>query len=305
MNSTTVLRQTTQTGKLFTGQGGMELLSITNHPLRLGSGAPVLGVSAVPQIELLATGDRNVVFKTPVTMNSNLTVTGYSSLGTVDVINYSTGSEVPKNGNDGYRSSGTKLVLYPNLNASSTDYAIGIEPYNMFFTVGDNNNINGYKFYGGTTCVTTISGTGNISSPTGLISSATSATTGNATIGGTLVVTSSISSASSSTTGNATIGGTLTVTGALTTTAFYNAKFYCALLVVSNLMSATVFPGFAQSGVSLNKSATGTYTFTMPAHPRGTQYMVMVQARASSGTTPFFILLMLYLVHNLLYGAKV
>ena len=182
--------------------------------------------------------------------------------------------------------------------------------------------------YGGSTCVTTISGTGNISCPAGRISTATSATTGNATIGGTLAVTSSISSAtssttgnatiggtlavtssissaSSSTTGNATIGGTLTVTGALTTTAFYNAKFYCALLVTNNLMSATVFPGFAQSGVTLNKSATGTYTITMPTHPRGTQYMVMVQARASSGATPFFILLMLYLVHNLLYGAKV
>ena len=76
MNSTTVLGQTTQTGKLFTGQGGMELLSTTNHPLRLGSGA-----GQIPQIELLATGSRDVEIKVPLRVNSLMSTTGSADFG--------------------------------------------------------------------------------------------------------------------------------------------------------------------------------------------------------------------------------
>ncbi len=42
-----------------------------------------------------------------------------------------------------------------------TDYAIGVEPNSMFFTVADA-SANGFKFYGNATNCTTISGTGDI-----------------------------------------------------------------------------------------------------------------------------------------------
>ena len=83
-------------------------------------------------------------------------------------------------------------------------------------------------------------------------------------------------------TGNATVGGTLTITGALTTTAFYAARPWAGLHCINNLMSATVSPGFSQAGVSLSRTVAGTYVFTIPAHPKGNQYMVFVQQQTSS-----------------------
>lgn len=71
LNSTTVLGQTTQTGKLYTGQGVMDLISTTNHPLRLGS-----GVGQIPQVQLLATGTRDVEIKTPLIVRNLLDVHG-------------------------------------------------------------------------------------------------------------------------------------------------------------------------------------------------------------------------------------
>jgi hypothetical protein len=48
------------------------------------------------------------------------------------------------------RSIGTKLVLYPNLNSSLVDYAIGIEGGAAWFSV-PTNNAHAFKWYGGTT----------------------------------------------------------------------------------------------------------------------------------------------------------
>ncbi len=36
-------------------------------------------------------------------------------------------------------------------------------------------------------------------------------------------------------------------------------------------------PGFCQTGVTVNTGTAGTYTFTIPAQPNGTNYMVFVQ----------------------------
>ncbi len=36
-------------------------------------------------------------------------------------------------------------------------------------------------------------------------------------------------------------------------------------------------PGFCQTGVKVNTGIAGTYTFTIPAHPNGINYMVFVQ----------------------------
>ena len=50
-------------------------------------------------------------------------------------------------------------------------------------------------------------------------------------------------------------------------------------------MSATVFPGFNQTGVSLTRTTAGVYVFTMPAHPKGVQYMVFVQQQTATAAT--------------------
>ena len=59
------------------------------------------------------------------------------------------------------RSEGTKLVLYPSITSAQADYAIGVESSNMWLSVADAGN--GFKFYGKTTNVATISGNGNFS----------------------------------------------------------------------------------------------------------------------------------------------
>ena len=56
-----------------------------------------------------------------------------------------------------------------------------------------------------------------------------------------------------------------------------------SVYVVSNALSTTVKPGFATS--TLNRSATGVYTFTLPAHPSGANYEVFVQQRTALATT--------------------
>ena len=59
-------------------------------------------------------------------------------------------------------STGTKLLLWPNVSATFTDYAIGIENYNTWFGVPQSNTSYGFKWYGGTTQIARLDGTGNL-----------------------------------------------------------------------------------------------------------------------------------------------
>jgi hypothetical protein len=165
----------------------------------------------------------------------------------------------------GYRNEGTKLVLYNSLSESMLDYSVGIEPYNMFFTVAD--SASGYKFYGGPAVAATIYGNGDMNAA------------------GSITATGTIAGASAQITNNCTIGGTCTITGALTTTAFYASKPWTAFHCVANAMSATVNLGYKQTGVSLSKTATGTYLITIPTHPKGVNYMVFVQQQYALSTS--------------------
>ena len=54
-------------------------------------------------------------------------------------------------------------------------------------------------------------------------------------------------------------------------------------------MPATVWPGFVQSGITLSRYVAGTYTFIIPAHPKGANYMAFVQQQASSSATAIAI----------------
>jgi hypothetical protein len=68
-------------------------------------------------------------------------------------------------------STGTKVILYPQIGAAAADYAIGIESgfiWNGVPTTGQ-----GFKWYGGTTLAATLSGTGNLTA-VGTVSARTS-----------------------------------------------------------------------------------------------------------------------------------
>jgi hypothetical protein len=176
-------------------------------------------------------------------------------------------SAVPVNGStSASRSAGSKLVLYDNFSYYNTDYAIGVEPYNMFFTIGEASAANGYKFYGNTTCCTTISGVGDIT-----------------TIG-------ALASASSSTTGNATVGGNLTVTGNLSVLGnvnFANPYWVAVVINFTGGIPTIVRNGGRNAATSLVRvsgQATGIIQFDFPAHPQGLNYIVSATAVAGYAT---------------------
>jgi hypothetical protein len=87
-------------------------------------------------------------------------------------LNSATGNRIDFNGNGvaapafTTRSAGTKLVLYPNVGASSVDFALGIESNNMWFSTVDNTN-GGFKWYHGTTNTMSLLSTGILSVVTG------------------------------------------------------------------------------------------------------------------------------------------
>ena len=56
------------------------------------------------------------------------------------------------------RSTGTKIVLYPQINAAAVDYAIGIENLSLWQSVLDSTG--SFKWYAGTTQVASLSGAG-------------------------------------------------------------------------------------------------------------------------------------------------
>jgi trimeric autotransporter adhesin len=59
------------------------------------------------------------------------------------------------------RSAGTKLVLYPGISPSQADYAIGIDSGTLWSSV--DLTASSFKWYGATTLVATLTGTGNLS----------------------------------------------------------------------------------------------------------------------------------------------
>jgi len=60
------------------------------------------------------------------------------------------------------RSKGTKITLYPGIGASSVDYALGIDTAHMWSSIPYNNTTVGFKWYGGTTQIARLDGTGNL-----------------------------------------------------------------------------------------------------------------------------------------------
>jgi hypothetical protein len=191
------------------------------------------------------------------TFDKNLTVTGTSSLGTVEKILFNNNVGPPTLGT---RSIGTKLVLYPSISSTALDYSIGIESNNMFFTT-QSASTSGYKFYSGagdSNIVCQINGSGDLTTKAGVNCKS-------------LTVTSN---------SNSTIAGNLNVTGSLTTSSFFSNKPWVSCLITTTsvgIISLTNY-GFCTL-TSSNVTRIGTnnkaYSISFPEHPDGNKFIVM------------------------------
>jgi hypothetical protein len=66
------------------------------------------------------------------------------------------------------RSAGTKLLLYPSLSGSVADYAIGIDAATMWSSVPENNGSFKFNWYGATTEIASLTGTGSFTAIGGI-----------------------------------------------------------------------------------------------------------------------------------------
>jgi hypothetical protein len=107
----------------------------------------------------------NAIVTTPgqyITTKANSVTTGEGQI----YLNGATGNRIDFNTNGvaaptfTTRSLGTKLVLYPAISASGADYGFGIDSNTLWASVPTTTD--SFKWYGGTTLATTLSGTGNL-----------------------------------------------------------------------------------------------------------------------------------------------
>jgi hypothetical protein len=107
------------------------------------------------------------------------------------------------------RSAGAKVVLYPSIGGSATDYALGVEAGALWSGIPGNDGGQFFKWYGGNVPVASLSGTG-VFSATGNV------TGGNILTGGLISATGNISGGNLSLSGNITsdigfTGATITI----------------------------------------------------------------------------------------------
>jgi hypothetical protein len=150
--------------------------SITNTAIAIDTAAITSGTLAV------ARGGTGVTTSTgtgAVVLNTSPTL----STPTVDRIDWpasSTGAPTFTT-----RSAGTKLLVYPAISGSQVDYAMGIDSATLWSSVPVNSSSFYFKWYGGTTNITSLDGTGTFTTRTINVYS-TTASTSNTT--GTLIV---------------------------------------------------------------------------------------------------------------------
>jgi hypothetical protein len=106
------------------------------------------------------------------------------------------------------RSTGAKIVLYPNISASAADYALGVE--SGFLWSGAPDATNGFKWYGGTTLAASLSGAGLLTLSSDLATSASTFNLVDAT-----ATTVNIARAATAITIGSNISGTTTVRNVL------------------------------------------------------------------------------------------
>lgn len=128
--------------------------------------AGVFSTSHLPEISEVNTLTTALAGK--VGLAGNETITGAKTFSSGDItLNNATSNRIVISTTAGVtgptnttRSAGTKFVLYPSLNATDADFALGIESGAMWFSTASTGN--SYKWYGGTTVAATLSGGGNL-----------------------------------------------------------------------------------------------------------------------------------------------
>ncbi len=98
---------------------------------------------------------------------------------------------------------------------------------------------------------------------------------------GALTTTAGIDCTTLIATSNASISGNLNITGSLTISSFFTNKPWVGVRYTGTLVPLGS-PGFCQTNVTVNTGTAGTYTFTIPAHPNGPNYMVFVQQQITT-----------------------
>jgi hypothetical protein len=118
------------------------------------------------------------------------------------------------------RSAGAKVVLFPSIGGSATDYALGVEAGALWSGIPGNDGGQFFKWYGGNVLVASLSGTGAFSA-TGNITGGNLTTSGVITAtdtitGGNLATAGTTSAGGNITGANLTTGGVITATGNIT-----------------------------------------------------------------------------------------
>jgi len=146
------------------------------------------------------------------------------------------------------RSIGTKIVLYPQVGASTVDYALGMEDYNLWSSVPS--NLSNFKWYVGTSQVATLSGTGTFSANTltSTVATGTAPFTVTSTTNVANLNASSLSGATFASPGP--IGSGTASTGAFTT------------LSASSTVSGTGFSTYLASPPAIGATTANTGAFT-------------------------------------------
>ena len=85
----------------------------------------------------------------------------YLNGGTSNLIEFNSNGIAPPT--TGTRSAGTKIVIWPSVSSSFVDYAVGFETQSMWMSIPVANNAWSFKWYGGTTNIATLTGTGTFS----------------------------------------------------------------------------------------------------------------------------------------------
>jgi hypothetical protein len=163
----------TTTGDIICGAGKIirqnQNYSSTSPSLQVGDAG--YGFSAQSSILYLYAGSAGYRFKNfarnadivTIDDGGNLSLSGNINIngGAAKRLDFASGSFAPPT--TGSRSAGTKIVLWPDLNASQVDYAIGINAATLWNSVP--NSSAAFRWYAGTTVVATLLGTGQFSAP--------------------------------------------------------------------------------------------------------------------------------------------
>ena len=175
------------------------------------------------------------------------------------------------------RSTGTKIVLYPGVTASATDYAIGIESNTQWFSVPGSSQQ--FKWYAGTTNIATLSGAGALSAvsftstvATGTAPFAVTSTTNVANLNA-----SSLSGATFASPGA--IGSTTASTGVFTTLTATDSR---DIVFTSGTTTGTITPNAANGNVQ-TLTLTGSITLNALASPVSGQSLTLIIRQPASG----------------------